>query len=211
MEHQWKSFCFKLGHEDNLDQNTAVYNQLVVMYGDRKRFYHNISHIASMLKDFKKNRNMFIDPDVCEAAIWFHDAYYEIGKKDNEIKSAELAVSCLRKMGVSDQDFLDKVKRMVEVSDHSKTFKNLSSDEKLFIDLDMSILGKKKDEYDRYKSNVRQEYSSFNDNDYKSGRLLFLDGMVRRSSIYKTLYFKNQYEKRAKKNITKEIVDLING
>jgi predicted metal-dependent HD superfamily phosphohydrolase len=156
----------------------------------------------------KKIKNMFENVFEAEAAIWFHDIIYNIGSKTNENESAEYAERYLKEIGVEDNISIEKVKSMIINTDYSLKNKVLSNDEKLLIDLDMSILGSLRKDYNKYCENIRKEHESISEEDFYRGRLIFIENMLSKNSIFKTLFFKNKYEKMAKKNLKHELKEI---
>ncbi|AOP33158.1 hypothetical protein A0128_04390 [Leptospira tipperaryensis] len=81
-------------------------------------------------------------------------------------------------------------------------------DTNLFLDADLSILGEEWDLYSGYCKNIRKEYSIYSDSDYRVGRGKVLKYFIDMDRIYKTDYFFERYEKRAKENLRTELKNL---
>lgn len=70
-----------------------------------------------------------------------------------------------------------------------------------FLDADMAILGQPLEVYRTYAELVRQEYHLIPDDQYRAGRLAFLNATIGAPEIYGTQKFKDLYEKQAEVNL----------
>ena len=61
-----------------------------------------------------------------------------------------------------------------------------TADGRLLVDVDLSILGADADRFDEYERQVREEYAYVDDEAFRRGRRLVLEGFVGRASIYGT-------------------------
>jgi predicted metal-dependent HD superfamily phosphohydrolase len=77
-----------------------------------------------------------------------------------------------------------------------------------FTDADLSILGKDNDVYTNYCQQIRKEYKYYPDIIYKPGRQKVLNHFLGMKHIYKTPYFQDLYEEKARKNLEKELTLL---
>jgi len=64
-------------------------------YSGKSRYYHNLTHIAAMSESFETYRDKLDKPNEILFSIFYHDYIYKSSKKDNELKSAEFALSIL--------------------------------------------------------------------------------------------------------------------
>lgn len=71
--------------------------------------------------------------------IWLHDAVYNTGRNDNEEQSAELASQILDSLHVNMQTIKFVKDLILATKGHNGS--NLSEDAKLFLDMDLAILG----------------------------------------------------------------------
>ena len=138
-------------------------------------------------------------------AWYLHDAMYDTRKKDNEEQSAELARLMMSKSRVP-EDKIQRVLRIIQITDHKTPPKNI--DEKLAVDIDLSIFGQSKEKYDWYSEGIRKEYFWVPKEQFKQGRKLVLQTFLDRNRIYYTDYFKNKYESQARINLESEIKSL---
>jgi len=175
-------------------------------YSEETRFYHNLSHVKTLLSLYASLNNQIQHPKAVKFAIWFHDAIYDTRKNDNEAESARLASEMLRKLNVNDET-IELVKDLIlATKDHSG--KNLTYDAKLFLDMDLAILGMSEEIYKEYSQAIRQEYSWVSESMYRQGRKKVLKSFVGRERIYFTDELQARYEAQARKNINSEIKSL---
>ena len=95
---------------------------------------------------------------------------------------------------------------ILATKDHSG--KNLSYDAKLFLDMDLAILGMNEEIYKEYSQAIRREYAWVPESMYRKGRKKVLKSFVERERIYFTDEMKARYEAQARKNINSEIKSL---
>jgi predicted metal-dependent HD superfamily phosphohydrolase len=126
---------------------------------------------------------------------------------DNEVRSAKIAVSEMKKLDLPNGLRL-KVKKMIEATSHKKPVTD--SDEKYLIDLDLAILGKSEAKFLAYQSGIRQEYDWVSQSDFCKKRREFVLSFLDRPSIYTTDYFRAKYENTARSNLKKSIEVLEN-
>lgn len=175
--------------------------ELVSLYQGDRRFYHNGCHLLAMFNDLKKVEDC---PPSVLWAVWFHDAIYSPGRKDNEALSAELAARSLVKMGLSEQ-LCQQVVYMIRCS---QTHENpqACADTQLFLDADMAILASPPAVYSRYIQAIRQEYHHIPKFLFRRGRRAFLKELKAREAIYGSNAFFCWYEQAARANIDSELV-----
>ncbi|MFC1732284.1 pantetheine-phosphate adenylyltransferase [candidate division KSB1 bacterium] len=189
-----------------------VYKQLVELYSQPERSYHNLVHINKCLEEFDRARHLAVEPRAIESAIWFHDAIY--GEDESEKASAGLAHETLEKVNVGEY-FRGKVFWLIMATKHHDMAElnpaiSDNDDGKLMIDIDLSILGKSEYEFDEYERNIRKEYSHIDEERFRQGRGMILKEFLRRPSIYSTEHFRNLYENQARKNLERSIGKLEN-
>jgi predicted metal-dependent HD superfamily phosphohydrolase len=184
----------------------AAFDCLLNGYTEKHRFYHNLSHVGALLfsaEDFKGN---FSDYDGVRLAIWFHDAVYEPRRNDNEIESAKLAVTSLSRLGLAENK-VRKVERLILATEKHDAAA-LDFDARLFLDLDLSILGADAGVYKKYSAAIRCEYSHVPEVLYFEGRKRILENFLRREFIYFTDELRGRFEAAARVNIENEIKEL---
>ena len=130
-----------------------VYDDLISMYEEPWRTYHNFDHISSCLGWFDLCKAHAEDPDAIEMAIWFHDCIYTVGASDNEARSRDLFLE--RSDGELEDGFRNRVARLIMDTCHRN--KPESPDGQLLADIDLTNFGLHWNEYIANSSNVRQE------------------------------------------------------
>lgn len=211
---QLKERFVNLAVRFDLDSERAerVFDELVKRYEEPHRHYHNLDHICAVLELFdtvqQRIPQVVIDAELyrIEMAIWYHDAVYQPGKKDNEEKSAEL----IKYLGL-DPCNEARIRLLILGTKHENPFPYPGDESaKLLADLDMAILGVDWSEYKTYSENIRKEFCAVSDCVYAVGRTIFLRSLVAPGydSVFLTNTIGPLYEHAAKKNIHAELLLL---
>ena len=177
---------------------------LFTKYSEKHRTYHNLSHINYLLEEVKNIQ--FEDFDSVFLAAWFHDLVYEPKKNDNEIESARIAVKMLSGLNLPADKIAKSEKIILATQTHSA--ENLDDDGKIFLDLDLSILGANPEIYQKYRRAIRQEYSHVSEDLYRQGRKRILKNFLKREVIFFTENLRQRFEKQARFNLANEIKEL---
>ena len=187
------------------DKATAetLWHELELAYTHKNRHYHNLEHLKNMFNELDTVREQITDWDTVLFALFYHDAVYSATKKDNELKSAKMAINNLRHIGYDAYKASYCLDIIIATKEHLFTANN---DINLFNDADLSILGQPWQVYENYYKNVRNEYGIYPDMIYNPGRKKALLHFLDMESIFKTEHFKNLYEDAARLNISKEIM-----
>lgn len=178
---------------------------LIARYTEPHRAYHNLEHIVACLRELDREHPIATPYDAIEWAIWFHDAIYDSQAKDNEERSAELALRTMRELGITNPSAADVTRRILATR-HRDT--PVRDDERLLIDIDLSILGQSPAVFDRYDEAIRREYAWVSDEDYRRGRTAVLRSFLDRETIYHTPVFKSRLESQARENLRRAIQRL---
>ncbi len=188
-------------------QNSAEkeFARLKTMYSESHRFYHNLAHINSCLTELGSAQQLVQQPDLVEFAIWYHDVIYNPKAKYNEEKSAQLAYGVCLAAKIP-EDFANRTKDLILATKHDAVPRGI--DARLMIDVDLSILGKSPEEFDKYERDIRREYSWVSEDQFRQGRSAILQMFLNRYSIYLTDFFKGKYESQARANLQRSIESL---
>ena len=183
---------------------------LEALYAAPDRHYHGLSHIKALLGLLEAYSASFADPEAVYAAIWFHDAIYDSRAKDNEARSAALAVE--RLTGMVEPERLAKIRAMIEAT-ATHTVPDFSdpaarSDAALFLDMDLSILGASPADFAAYEAAVRKEYGWVEELAWRQGRSAVLRTFLSRPNIFHTQTFRQDYEERARANMARSLAAL---
>lgn len=203
LEETWKQNLKCWG--GNSFQVKRWFSYLVKQYTSKERKYHSLNHVIYMLNLAEKFKTKVHNWKAFYLAIWFHDA---IQNKliDNEKLSAQKCLEAIDELNLSD-DAREAVQLILATESHGK---RESSDAKLFIDLDLAILGSSKKEYRRYARQCRAEYKIPNFL-YRRGRINVLEKFIERAHIYQSDLFQNKYEHQARINLSWEVAALKKG
>ncbi|MFW9972282.1 MAG: hypothetical protein ACFFDF_19005 [Candidatus Odinarchaeota archaeon] len=223
MKSLWKDLVSK--YSNDLDFIEKLYKIIEKRYISSNRAYHNLDHINLLLSEVKRFKNRIDDYDSVLFAIWFHDIIYNPQRENNEERSAKYAKRFLVKINYEKtriqkvQDLIEKLdgewirkgekEFILRTKDHSIRNGTEDKDIKLFLDLDLLILGMKREEFIKYAKNIRKEYEFVPDDIYNKERKKILNKYLNSQFIYKTKKFRELYEKQARRNIKFEIDNLL--
>jgi predicted metal-dependent HD superfamily phosphohydrolase len=195
----------KLMQAFHVDHNEKIYEQLVSYYSQRHRYYHTAKHVEACLNHLDPIHHLTDKPHEIEMALWFHDAIYKPYSSTNELDSANWAKRFLLDNKV-DQVICERIYHLVMVTLHNG--KANTTDEKLMIDIDLTILGSLPAIYQIFEKNVRKEYRLVPYFLYRKKRKHILQGFLDQKQIYQTEYFRQLFEKQARENIQKVLQNL---
>lgn len=202
LKKEWNSLASKYTEDEQLISN--YWEELVTHYTSKNRYYHNLTHIYSMLVQAEDIKTAITDYDAFRFSIWYHDIIYKSTKKNNELKSAEIAQKRLKSFNFV-ENRIKKVEILIKSTQNHDIVLDENNDNAFLLDLDLSILGNHWDTYETYIKNIRLEYAIFPDFMYKKGRKKVLLHFLERQRIYFTESYYNTFEAQARKNIKREI------
>ncbi len=206
LKKRWQKLYNALGLEGNpVDQ----YNMLVTLYSQKNRKYHNLQHVANCLGEFDLARHLLENLYAVEMAIWFHDALYDTNiENNNEERSARLAREILRELGAS-CDIRDRVSDLILATMHRENPINI--DAAIMMDIDLSGLGKLREEFDENTAKLREESDGVPDEVFRANMIAFFQEILLRPYIYFTEFFRERYEKQARVNLEKFVHGFLDG
>lgn len=176
---------------------------LLARWSESHRKHHNVAHLHEMLDaiGLLADAGIEFDREAVELAAWFHDAVYEIGRDDNEDRSAGLARELLESSPIRDE-----VARLVLVT---KTHKVADDDINgaVLSDADLSVLASEPLRYRAYAAAVREEYADVPDDVFKPARAQVLSSLLD-GSLFHTAVGRERWEERARRNVAEEIREL---
>lgn len=151
--------------------------------------YHNLEHLNDCLRELDtapKNA-------IAELALWYHDAIYVPGAKDNELRSAELLREHARAMNLNNVDAA--VACVLATADHASA----TPETALVVDIDLAILGRSLLRVADYNDAIAEEYAGTMF--YGLGRKRFLKKLLDQPKIFHTPLFAERYEEKARANL----------
>jgi predicted metal-dependent HD superfamily phosphohydrolase len=187
------------------DDGEPVFAWLAAQYASPARAYHTQEHIAECLAWLDRVRALAQHPLELEAAIWFHDAVYEVPASDNEARSGELAVRHALSSGIPAAS-AERIAALIACTTHAA--QPDGADARLLVDIDLAILGAPPHRYQRFERDVRREYAVVPEALFKQGRVHVLNSFLERFAIYETPYFAERLERQARENLTAAIAQL---
>lgn len=189
----------------NNTSSEQLWHEIEKQYSDPDRHYHNLSHLDHMMGELISTRSGIEDWDTVLFSMFYHDIVYNPLAQDNEEKSAELSIGRLGETSFPEEKIYKCSSIILATKAHDWTEDN---DSRIFIDADLSILGKDWNSYLHYCKQIREEYTIYPDPIYQMGRKNVLNHFLEMQRIFKTEHFFVHYEKQARQNIEKEIVIL---
>ena len=204
LKYQWNNLLSFYTSETVIKNES--FQMLKEKYSEKGRFYHNPSHVKALLNLCESLTNKVQDYNAVRFAIWFHDVVYDTTRSDNEEESARVASEMLSKLQVN-KETIECIQQMI-LATKTHSGRNLLDDAKLFLDMDLAILGTSEEIYKEYSKAIREEYSWASESMYRNGRKKILESFIRREKIYLTDEMEVRYEKKARENIINEINSL---
>ena len=182
-----------------------IFAKLHRAYHEPQRAYHGIHHLHDCLQQFDCVYDQAVSPIELEIALWYHDAIYDPHARDNEARSAAWARRDLHAGRVSPAR-IEAIDELIMATKHDG--EPLSPDAALLVDIDLSILGRSREEFEHYDRAIRAEYAWVPEDQYRAGRSAVLERFLARPAIYTTPWFRARYEKAARRNLTLALEQL---
>ena len=179
---------------------------LMERYAEPHRAYHNTFHVAAVVRDSATLAEAFsfttAERAILTLAACAHDVIYD--SKPGEDERASAAWARERLTGL-EEDHIARVESLVLATiTHS-------SDDPLahvLLDADLAILGSEAEHYDRYSQAVRQEYSQYDDSQWRTGRARVLKTLLDREDLYVTEPARRLWDAAARINLARELQAL---
>lgn len=166
------------------------------------RRYHTVDHLAAVLIRADQLSDHADDLDAVLLAAWFHDAVYELGRGENEERSALLAERELPRLGVGRVRVVEVARLVRLTADHHPVSGDRNGE--ALCDADLAVLGGSPDEYGAYASAVRDEYRSVPDEAFRKGRADVLRQLLALPGLFRTPTGRRRWEERARRNLHDE-------
>jgi len=180
--------------------------RLAAMYGEPHRRYHTLAHVEALQRWLQHWHALAREPQLIDAAIWFHDAVYDPQRSDNEQRSAELVRVELAAIDWP-HDEIERVAALVLATQHHDADAD-DADAWLFLDLDLSVLAQSASNYAHYSAAVRAEYAWVDEARFRAGRSAVLRSFIERDAIYRTPALHAAWEPAARANLLAELSAL---
>jgi predicted metal-dependent HD superfamily phosphohydrolase len=201
LEQLFETLLLKIGFDQSKIE--SLWSDLEKVYSAKSRHYHNLTHLEEMIALYEIHNSQLQCSDEVLFSIFYHDYVYKVTRKNNELKSAEHALSILPSNTTLNKQLVYDIICATQLHQH-----NENEDTNWLIDFDLKVLSKDWEGYKIYCNQIRKEYKIYPNILYKPGRKKALQHFLENSSIYQTEEFKTKYEVKARENIQKEISTL---
>jgi predicted metal-dependent HD superfamily phosphohydrolase len=164
----------------------SEFKKLKKAYSEPGRFYHTFQHIAECIRFVNRNYGSGSDAVLVKFALFYHDIFYDVNRKDNEELSAQAWEEYSKASGLNGKLLLGshKVADLIRMTAAHKVEANASLIYKMMSDADMHIFLCPDHHYLDYAKNVWREYQGFGKEAYLKGRQAFLDTVDPKSMFY---------------------------
>lgn len=211
---EWTGLGISLGLEEAGRPTTnwlSLGDSLLIRWNESHRSYHDERHLEDVLLALNHLgvRGERIHPATLLAA-WFHDAVYTGHGSNDEIDSAQLAVSSLETFPL-DSGLARLVGDFIVDTTPARLVEDPPAPLSHLLDADLSIFASSSNRYEQYTTAVRIEYAHVPDADFTTGRAHILRSYLQQPSIYRTTAAQQLWEDRARTNLTREIEGLSRG
>ena len=173
---RWAALCARLASKTACDK----FERIATAYAEARRAYHTAQHIDECLMLLDTVASQLQSPDDVELAIWLHDVVYDPQAKDNEARSAALALDWMIDLPQARKDRLQQ--RILATQHHLPTAND--SDCQALLDIDLAILAAAPTRFAEYATQVRTEYSFVPASVYRTKRGEFMHAMGQRPQLY---------------------------
>jgi len=189
----WKvaSEHFQSSHCDD------VFNELAELYTGDDRHYHGDMHINQCLAKMDEAKAEKGYHFTVEMAVWFHDAIYLPGDRENERNSATWFRQ--RTSNHFSTDTVNEVSEIITATEHREAPGGDRA--KLMVDVDLSSFSLPTAEFLQDSRRIRQEFGALTTAEFIGVQSKFLRELLQRPSLYSTQYFLEHYESQARANI----------
>jgi len=201
LEARWRSAWDGL----ELAPPAMVYPEILRAYREAHRAYHTLEHLAECFAHLEAVRQHAERLPEIQIALWFHDAFYDTWRSDNEERSAAWARSVLLDAGSADTVAGRIGDLILATRGHAAV---TSMDMALVIDIDLAILGANPPRFADYEQQIREEYHWVPSFLFRRKRGQFLAALLARPRIYHTDFFRARLEAAARRNLQTSLESL---
>ena len=147
---------------------------ILSMWNESNRSYHNLNHLNDLISQINENKSKYSEKEYEKLILTalFHDVVYDPASKTNEEDSANFLIECA--VDKKNSDILDVKQMILDTKTHNSTT-NLSES---FNNYDMNIVERDFDQLLEWERGISEEYSIYSKEEYKEGRLKFLESIL---------------------------------
>lgn len=194
---------------------TGQLDALRTAYTTPPRAYHDFAHVEAVLGHFAEVASGpgWQQPVEVALAVLYHDAVYEAGHADNEVRSAQCAVDAITRWPPSMQVQTARVVELIELTARhgsltadAFTADDTGGDTCMFLDCDMAILGADTSRFDAYDRGIAAEYRGHVPGwTYRLQRRRFLKTLLAKPRIFLSDFFHQRLDAQARANLRRAI------
>jgi len=178
------------------------------------RHYHGLGHLAAL---WTRHRRFgvgtpFVAPHnnrLIACTIAFHDAIYDVTRRDNELRSA-LLWRRWAPAGLPAADVLWVFDTILATANHLAVHHAATPRDRLrlwLLDLDLTPLGEPGESFRRSTRRLRAEFHHLSEAEWDSGRLAFLRRLQAGPALFRSPRLAVAFEAQARRNIARELGD----
>ena len=147
---------------------------ILSMWNESHRSYHNLNHLNDLINQINENKSKYSEKEYEKLILTalFHDVVYDPASQTNEEDSANFLIECT--VDKTNIDILD-VKQMIL---DTKTYNSTTNLSESFNKYDMNIVERDFDQLLEWERGISEEYSIYSKEEYKMGRLKFLESLL---------------------------------
>jgi predicted metal-dependent HD superfamily phosphohydrolase len=200
----WSAVWKELGAQA---PDAELHRKLIACWSEKQRHYHTLQHLRECFEHFDAVRAQARHPAEIAAALWFHDAFYDPQRDDNEERSARWLRECALEAGLDAATAQRLHDMVIATIDHAP---QADPDFQLLVDIDLSILGADQRRFDESDKQIRREYAHVPEADWRVGRKRVLRGFLDRPRLYGSERFHSLLEQQARSNLQRAL-DRLGG
>lgn len=181
-------------------------------YATPPRAYHNFAHVEEVLRHYDEVANGpgWNQPEEVRLAVLYHDAIYEAGRKDNEARSAALAVEHIGRWLPDHGIDAARVAELINLTARHGTLapQDVDRDAALFLDCDMAILAADEATFAAYDRGITAEYRGHVPAWlFKLNRRRFLKALLAKERIFLSDWFHQRLDAQARINLRRAVTE----
>ncbi|MDD5440351.1 MAG: dephospho-CoA kinase, partial [Candidatus Omnitrophica bacterium] len=216
LKREWEELCAAIGIPK--EQAGEIFADIRKQYSQKNRHFHDLTHIAIMLKELENVQHLASDLNALKCAIWFHDYVLDPQRTDNREESVRKVEELGAKHKLEAQ-FIDMARHLIIATKDDSPDEN-DMDAVILSDLNIAFLGGAQEQqietfFDspffskivnlgtlhRSEQKILQEHAGPNAQIFVRKRLAKLHSLLKSDHIYRLDYFRQKYEDRARAHI----------
>ncbi|QNP40575.1 HD domain-containing protein [Lysobacter solisilvae (ex Woo and Kim 2020)] len=185
---------------------------LQAAYATPPRAYHNFSHVEEVLRHYRDVADGpgWEQAEEVRLAVLYHDAIYEAGRKDNEARSAQLAVEHIDRWWPGQDIDAARVAELINLTARHGSLQpqDVDRDAALFLDCDMAILAAEPTVFSAYDRGIAAEYRGHVPAWlFKLNRRRFLKALLGKERIFLSDWFHQRLDAQARINLRRAVTE----